>query len=211
MVSISAKSGSISKRISAILAALLLLIVSAQSVQAGPIMDEDLLNTSIIGGSMLVATDGNVFAGFLGSDAGYFNTLFLDSPSDWGTQEIFNKYTPVGSIVDLGTFTAGTELIFRIDVLNTSLSYFTGDGSRNPDGIAHAEAITTLSENLYVTTVGFEDLYGGGDEDYNDFVFWLTNVIDPQTNGIPEPPILLLMMIALLGLWVQRRRRSKTS
>ncbi len=37
---------------------------------AGPILDEP-----ILGGSLLVANDGQVSVTFLGSDAGYFNTL----------------------------------------------------------------------------------------------------------------------------------------
>ncbi len=102
--------------------------------QAGPILD-----TPILGGDLLVASDGNVYAEFLGSDAGYFNTLYLDD------DEIFNKFSPVNGVqVDLGVFSAGTELEFRIDVRNTGLSFFSGDSSRNPDDLAHAQAITSL-------------------------------------------------------------------
>jgi len=83
-----------------------------------------MLDTPILGGSLLVAGDGHVSVGFLGSNAGYFNSLYLDSPSDWGTDEIFNKYSPVdGSLVDLGEFVAGTELVFRLDVQDTLLSF----------------------------------------------------------------------------------------
>ncbi len=48
-------------------------LLLAGSVHAGPILD-----TPILGGSLLVATDGAVEAKFLGSNAGYFNTLYLD-------------------------------------------------------------------------------------------------------------------------------------
>jgi len=180
----------------------LCLLFSLQTAQASLMLD-----TPILGGSLLVVGDGHVRAGFLGSDAGYFNTLYLDSASDWGTDEIFNKYSPVdGSLVDLGEFTVGTELVFRLDVQNTQLSFFTGVGTRNPDGLAHAFATTSLVDGEYLTWVGFEDLYGGGDLDYNDFKFVLTNVVDPV--AAPEPASLALLGIGLAGLGFARRNKS---
>ncbi len=98
-----------------------------------------------------------------------------------------------------------TELVFRLHVRNTGLDFFTGDAARNPDGLPHTLAVTSFDElaGLYVTDIGFEDLYGGGDEDYNDFAFRLTNVIDP----IPEPSVLALLGIGLAGFGYARRRR----
>ena len=49
---------------------------------AGVILDEP-----ILGGSLLVAEDGKVSATLLGSDAGYFNTLFL--VGIWRPQSLF--------------------------------------------------------------------------------------------------------------------------
>ncbi len=167
--------------------------------QADPILD-----TPILGGALLVASDGNVYAEFLGSDAGYFNTLYL------GENEIFNKSSPVdGELVNLGAFGAGTELEFRIYVRNTGLSFFSGDSARNPDGLAHAQAITSLVDDVFVTTVGFEDLLGGGDRDYNDFMFRLTNVIDPLPTvepAAPEPVTLALLGLGLVGIGFSRRK-----
>jgi len=175
------------------------------TAQSGPILD-----TPILGGELLVASNGNVYAEFLGSDAGYFNTLYL------GNDEIFDKSSPVnGDLVDLGIFSAGTELEFWIYVDNTELSFFSGDSSRNPDGLAHAQATTSLLNDVYVTMVGFEDLLGGGDLDYNDFMFSLTNVIDPPTQPAPEPPVLFLLAFGMVGLVLQRlllsRRRARLS
>ncbi len=169
--------------------------------QASPILD-----TPILGGSLLVVNDGNVHAEFLGSDAGYFNTLYLNG------DEIFNKYSPVnGNLVDLGVYSAGTELEFWIYVNNTGLSFFSGDSSRNPDGLAHAQAVTTLIDGVYVTTVGFEDLLGGGDQDYNDFMFKLTNVLDPPgaPTAAPEPPVLFLLAAGMLGLARRSQQRTR--
>ena len=205
------------------LAALFFSWIMAGAVNAGVILDTPILDTPILGGKLLVATDGNVYAEFLGSDAGYFNTLYLDTPSGWGGGIIFNKYSEVGGRqLDLGSFSAGTELVFRIDVFrnwwsfilgnifaHSGQSFFSGDSSRNPDGLAHVEAITTLQNGIYMTTVGFEDLLGGGDQDYNDFMFRLTNVVDPIASDVSEPPVLFLLACGLIGLIVQRRR-SKT-
>ncbi len=47
----------------------------AGTVHAGLILEAPDLGVSILGGSMLVADDGHVQAEFLGSDAGYFNTI----------------------------------------------------------------------------------------------------------------------------------------
>ncbi len=169
---------------------------------ASPILDEP-----ILGGRMLVAETGEVTATFLGSNAGYFNSLHLQTPDNiLGT--IFNKNTDVGITVSLGTFDADTELLFRLHVHNTGLDFFTGDAARNPDGLPHALALTNFDQlsGLYFTDIGFEDLYGGGDKDYNDFVFRLTNVIDPIY--IPEPAALALMGFGLAGIGY-RRHRSK--
>ena len=178
---------------------LVLAILLSQTVAAGPMLGEP-----ILGGRMLVANDGYVTAEFLGSDAGYFNSLYLESPVA-GARFIFDRRAPLDQgPISLGEFSAGTELIFRLDVRNTGLSFFTGDADRNDDGVAHALATTILDEaGTYITTVGFEDLYGGGDLDFNDFEFRLTNVIDPLP--IAAPPVLALMALGLAGLGLRRR------
>ena len=66
---------------------------------------------------------------------------------------------------------------------------------------------TTLFDEQYVTSVGFEDLLGGGDLDFNDFKIRLTNVIDPLP--VPAPPILALLGIGCAGIGYRRLRRIK--
>ena len=177
------------------------ILLLARPANAGLVLDEP-----VLGGRMLVASDGYVTAEFLGSDAGYFNTLYLDVPGD-ADMYMFDKSSPPGSgPINLGWFTAGTELIFRLDVSNTGESFFTGDADRNADGLAHAMATSILNDaGLYVTTVGFEDLLGGGDLDFNDFEFRLTNVVDPV---IPAPTVLALIALGLFGFGLQNRTKA---
>jgi len=178
-----------------------LLLPYVAPAQAGPLTDE-----FIVGGEMIVATDGEVDAIFLGSDASYFNTVYLQS--DGGSDFVFDKFSEFGAIADLGWFTAGTVLTFRVGVSNTGDSFYTGAASLNADGIAHGQGITRLdaATGRYVTDVGFEDLRGGGDRDYNDIMFRLTNVYDP-TRTVPEPGTLVLFGIGLAGFGATARRK----
>ena len=65
--------------------------------------------------------------------------------------------------------------------------FYSGDGSRNPDGIAHAVVDSRQNQ----AQVGFEDLFGGGDRDYNDLVFSFSNVsggtLSDQSGGPSVP------------------------
>ena len=93
---------------------MLSMLLLARPANAGFVLDEP-----VLGGRMLVASDGYITAEFLGSDAGYFNTLYLDVPGD-ADMYLFDKSSPLGQEpISLGWFAAGTERVFRLDVLNT--------------------------------------------------------------------------------------------
>lgn len=129
--------------------------------------------TPIIGGQIFVQNTGHVFATFSGSDAMFDNLLLLASPPN-GLGTIFEGHaTPIGNTVDLGVFAAGTELVFE---LNNQVGgvFVTGPASRNGDDVAHAVVDDQFGQGQ--TLVGFEDMFGGGDRDYNDLEFTLTDV-----------------------------------
>lgn len=154
---------------------------------AGPIVEGAPLGEPILGGRMYVAEAGEVTATFDGSSAGYTSSLFMYSP-DTGKGTIFDSQTAAGTSVSLGSFAAGTELIFGMKVHETGNVFFTGEAAFNPDDMAHALAMTVYDESLdqLVTSVGMEDTWGGGDKDYNDLRFTLANVVDPK-EPVPLP------------------------
>lgn len=100
---------------------------------------------------------------FEGSSAGYTSELWL-----WEPLQVYvgtGHVTDTGTNVPVGSFAAGTELKFAIVVTDTGLTYYSGPATRNADGFNHA-AVTYAGECRWI--VGFEDQYGGGDQDFND-------------------------------------------
>jgi uncharacterized protein DUF4114 len=135
--------------------------------------------TPIVGGKIFVQNTGDVIATFLGSAAGFDNLLLLASPPN-NLGVIFEGHvTPSGTMVDLGVFNAGTELIFELNNQNGGI-FFTGPANRNPDNVAHAIVDDQFAPGQ--TLVGFEDAFGGGDFDYNDIQFTFSNV----TSAVPD-------------------------
>ena len=77
-----------------------------------------------------------------------------------------------------------------------------GDASRNPDNIMHAE-VDDQGSNMYI--VGFEDLFGGGDLDFDDHRFAFSGGVS-NVSIVPESSTLALFALGIVGLGLSRRR-----
>ena len=161
---------------------------------------------------VIVSGTNPVIATYQGNSASFFNDLYLaltaTGPGLDGIpgndQFVFNnQLSPVGSMANLGSFPVGTELTFRLFVNNTGNNFFTGDPSRNPDGLAHARVQANWQPGE--TLVSFEDLFGTpeGVNGFNDLSFSFTN-----TTTVPEPASFLLGTMAMAGFAIRRRYRE---
>jgi len=171
--------------------------------------------------------DSDVRVYFVGEGAGYHNTLgfntegggvetgnpqliFPDSSSynSFLSNSSFNYRSenyPLlpGDYVDLGTLSAGSHLDFFLisNGANGGTNVNSTDEDVNPDGIPHV--VSFAIENSSYLLIGFEDLYGGGDRDFNDLLF----VVDIGESNVqnlietialvPEPEEILLLLIGL--------------
>lgn len=133
---------------------------------------------AVVGGQ-LYTSGGTVTVTFQGSSAGFTSHLYLFEPLTT-PQYLLATSDPLGTTATVGPFAPGTELVFGIIVQNTGDTFRMGPGSRNPDAIEHA-GVDYLGPNL--ADVGFEDILGGGDLDYNDLTFRFEGGI------FTEPPI----------------------
>jgi hypothetical protein len=120
-------------------------------------------------------------------------------------RDIGNRYTFSG-------LPKGSELLFGIYVRDTGNTFKMGDGSVNPDTIAHA-GVEQLNFHTYI--VGFEDLLDGGDRDYDDNMFKFTQGITTNSSGIavPEPSTLIgTVSFGILGggALLKRGKKRKT-
>jgi len=185
--------------------------------------------------TLTTASDVRVY--FIGEGAGYKNTLgfYTDGSNDITTgdaQLIFPNVTsnvsymnatdlsnasaninfPLvpGDFVDLGTMDAGTELDFFLiaDGASGGTNVYSTDASLNPDGIDHVVAYA-VEDSPYLL-VGFEDLFGGGDQDYNDVLFAIdigSVNVDALTTASEPSTVLLLGSFLLLAIYLKNRQQ----
>jgi len=152
------------------------------------------------GFSVIAGGGSDIIATYQGNSAAYSNDLYLVNTG----QFIFNNHaSAVGSTVNLGSFTAGTELIFKLHVNNTGFDYFTGPATRNPDGHTHARVQSDWQPGE--TLVSFEDLFNGP-FDYNDLSFSFTNT--RGTPSVPEASTWAMMLVGFGAIGAVMRRRS---
>lgn len=184
---------------------------------------------------LATASDARIY--FVGEGAGYANTLgfnttgtgiltgdpqlifpnatsrtsYYNSDPDESVDRSLSYPVVPGDFVDIGSFEANTQLDFFLiaNGARGGTNTYSTNTSINPDGINHVLAYA-MPDSPYLL-VGFEDLYGGGDQDYNDLLFAVdigaVNVA--VLTAVPEPTTLLtLASFLLIAVAVQRKKRT---
>jgi hypothetical protein len=113
-------------------------------------------------GERVIASGGAVEAEFQGGDAGFENIVSLVEPAEVRIGKLHT--TTPGAVVSLGSFGEDDELVFQIATPEGN-RFFTGPADRNPDGIPHARVVKLDNGEYHI---GFEDIAGGGDGDFDD-------------------------------------------
>ena len=172
----------------------------AQRAQAAPILGGQLFYT---GGDVTVAAlpVSSGFSSVLGLYDSSFN-LLLGLTTDEPPFPIQPAIT-----FDPGAYgiAIGGELIFGVHVNQTGDNFFMGPALRNPDNVFHA-TVDSIGGGQFVG--GFEDLFGGGDADFDDNRFLFTGAVSAAP-PIPEPGTLSLLLLGAIPVARRRFSRSK--
>lgn len=177
-----------------------------------------------------LATAADLRVYFVSEDAAYHNTLgfntegggitsgnplliFPDATTGGDTRTDRAPLLP-GDFVDLGSFEGDTELDFFLIADGRrrpeGRPVYSTDRSVNPDGIEHAVAYALLDSPYLL--MSFEDVYRGGDQDYNDLIFAVDIGADnvAALSGVPEPAtVLTLAAFAGIVACAAKRRRGR--
>jgi hypothetical protein len=153
-----------------------------------------------LGAPIILQQTGEVQATFARGDTAVFCDFYLDSPTNsldllWSSNT-GNTSPPIS----LGTFPAGTELVFKLQHWFPGRVYdpwYTGPGSRNSDGWPHAIATFRPATGQWGVAFGsYPDDFGGDSSFENAFI---------SIRTIPEPASILLCVSAGILLFVGRR------
>ena len=136
--------------------------------------------------------------------------IFPDASERGGTTRTTSEPMKSGDFVNMGNFSANTQLNFFLiaNGANGGTNKYSTNHI-NPDRLIHAVAFT-LPNTPYLL-IGFEDLYGGGDRDYNDILFTL-DVGRANIDHLSSPePTTGLILLGFIGLALVRQRRKITA
>ena len=166
--------------------------LSKVAVLSGFVVASSMAHASI--GDRLISLGGTVKVSIIQftGGPGYTSKMAVEVPgyTYLGTNRDF------GNTVDLGTVTAGTEIVLSLENPYGD-KFITGSASSNFDNFAHAN-VQRISADTF--RVDFEDLTGGGDQNYGDGSFEISGV-----QAVPEPMTMAVLGLGLVG--IARRRR----
>ncbi len=165
--------------------------------------------------SFFKLTDGDLLVSFLGATAGYTSYLgVIVDGVDLGLG--LSNEDRRGTTKNFGFVDAGSSILFYLDVETTGQRYFSSPGL-NGDGLNHLFAGFYGGGNRIggkwfqrgnYAAIGFEDMEGGGDNDYDDARFIAQEV--GLVEDAPEPAAwaMMIMGFGLVGAAARRRRKT---
>ena len=203
---------------------------AAHAVGPAPLPEWGTFSNGVLGGQFFYS-GGDLTVTDVGSDSGFLSSIYLASPGFSPTKLSFlftdNSFaTAVFTPIQLGALgiVAGDELVFAIipdspnpgdiplptlPALPDASTFFSGATTRNADGLYHAAVYTGSGANNGQFIMGFEDILGGGDEDFNDAAFRATSGVDNVPGDTVPGPLPLLGVGAAFGLSRKLRNRIK--
>jgi len=146
-------------------------------------------------GDQLFSTGGEIKVEVLRATAGLESKLRLYAPDDSFTNIASNR--DLGRVVTLPARPRGEELVFGIYIAEKNRAYKMGPAGRNPDGLAHA-VVKPTGERQF--DVGFEDLFNGGDRDYDDNTFRFSGGLAPNRSPVADDQALTVAQGGLLPI-----------
>jgi len=174
-----------------------------------------------------LAVDGHLQVVFTYSDARN-EDLILSIPALAANPILDNHTTPIGSVIDLGSYTG--NLTFKLDNIFTGATYYSdqldgygdyhvrldanyadfGVGSLDPTSLANITTLANAGYSLIFMAWEDHDLgsYETSDWDYNDVIFALAYQV--HLDRVPEPLSLSMFGVGLAGVAGLRRRKKAT-
>lgn len=154
-------------------------------------------------GSFSAGINGRVYGYYTGARGSFTVLAGARINGVDGTPGLNNQTSVYGTKYIFGNASAGDSLVFFIDVLDTGDRFY-NDKSLNADGVNHTwgqvyggDAFVPVGFHL-----SFEDLFNGGDFNYNDHSFVI------GVEAVPEPAAWALMIAGFGMIGVAMRRRT---